>query len=153
MLHNILRTNLSGFSLLRLQVSTDNPGLDLLDSSGKKKAQRCKRPARSEKDRAPPKYKRRKKEDEKVLQASTPSSEQLVTHLRQVTQHHLLLVWYLRSDKQNMEFHVSMSSCPSLITAVGAAPHGASSEGGSEPVPPMRQLLSGPNLQTDGLLW
>lgn len=76
-------------------MSTDNPGLDLLDSSGKKKTQRCKRPARPEKDRAPPKYKRRKKEEEeKMLQSSTPSSEQLVTHLRQVNRHHLVLVLY-----------------------------------------------------------
>ncbi|XP_055363689.1 LOW QUALITY PROTEIN: histone-lysine N-methyltransferase 2C-like [Betta splendens] len=61
-------------------VLTDNPGLDLPDLSGKK-SQRCKRLARPEKDRAPPKYKRRKKEEDKT----TPSSDQLVTHLTQLS--------------------------------------------------------------------
>ncbi|XP_035533246.1 histone-lysine N-methyltransferase 2C-like, partial [Morone saxatilis] len=59
---------------------------DLLDSSGRKKTtQRCKRPARPEKDRAPPKNKRRKKEEEeKTLHSSTTSLDQL-THLTQLS--------------------------------------------------------------------
>lgn len=59
-----------------------------MDSSGRKKTQqRCKRPARPDKDRAPPKYKRRKKEEEeKTLQSSSSlsSSDPLLTHLTQV---------------------------------------------------------------------
>lgn len=46
--------------------------------------QLCKRPSRPEKDRLPPKNKRRKKEDEEIRLCSS-SSEPLFTHLTQVT--------------------------------------------------------------------
>uniref|UniRef100_H3D7P3 Lysine methyltransferase 2C n=1 Tax=Tetraodon nigroviridis TaxID=99883 RepID=H3D7P3_TETNG len=55
-------------------------GPDLLDS--RNKLQRCKRPARPEKDRLPPKNKRRKKEDEELLLCCS-SSEPILTHLAQ----------------------------------------------------------------------
>ncbi|XP_049896001.1 histone-lysine N-methyltransferase 2C-like isoform X2 [Epinephelus moara] len=68
-------------------VTMDSPGPDVLDSSGRKKAQRCKRLARPEKDRAPSKNKRRKKEEEeKTLHSSSTSpSDPLMTHLRQLS--------------------------------------------------------------------
>lgn len=60
--------------------------LDFLDSSSIKKTQRCKRPARPDKDRAPLKNKRRKREEEeeKSLHSSSSSSDPLMTHLTQV---------------------------------------------------------------------
>ncbi|XP_041823896.1 histone-lysine N-methyltransferase 2C-like isoform X4 [Melanotaenia boesemani] len=64
-------------------VTRDSSGSDLLEPSGKKKTQRCKRPTQSDKEKAPPKYKRRKKdEEEKPLHTST---EPLMTHLRQLS--------------------------------------------------------------------
>ncbi|XP_031616289.2 histone-lysine N-methyltransferase 2C isoform X5 [Oreochromis aureus] len=68
-------------------VATDGPASELLDTFGRKKTQRCKRSARPDKDRAPPKYKRKKKEEEeKALQSrsTSPSSDPVVTHLRQL---------------------------------------------------------------------
>lgn len=73
--------------VLHLQVVRDGPASELLDTFGRKKTQRCKRPARPDKDRAPPKYKRKKKEEEeKLLQScsTSSSSDPVVTHLRQV---------------------------------------------------------------------
>ncbi|XP_023805952.1 histone-lysine N-methyltransferase 2C isoform X3 [Oryzias latipes] len=65
----------------------EGPGsLVLRDSSGAellKKNQRCRRPARPDKDRAPTKNKRRKKEEEEKSLHS--SSDPLVTHLRQLS--------------------------------------------------------------------
>ncbi|XP_042370329.1 histone-lysine N-methyltransferase 2C-like, partial [Plectropomus leopardus] len=68
-------------------VTVDSPGQDVLDSSGRKKTQRCKRLSRPDKDRAPLKHKRRKKEeDEKTLLSSpTSSSDPVMTHLRQLS--------------------------------------------------------------------
>lgn len=60
---------------------------DLLDPSGRKKTQRCKRVARPDKDRAPLKNKRRKKEEDENIHSSTSSSDPLMTHLTQVDQH------------------------------------------------------------------
>lgn len=62
---------------------------DLLDPSGRKKTQRCKRGARTDKDRAPLKNKRRKKEEEenKLNSSTSSSSDPLMTHLTQVDQH------------------------------------------------------------------
>lgn len=60
-------------------IQVTSPGMD---GSSKKKTQRNKRPARPDKDKAPPKYKRRKKmEEDKGVHSS---SEPLMTHLRQV---------------------------------------------------------------------
>nr|XP_029131590.1 LOW QUALITY PROTEIN: histone-lysine N-methyltransferase 2C-like [Labrus bergylta] len=66
-------------------VMTDGAGVDLLDSSGRKKVQRCKRQARLEKDKAPPKNKRRKKEEEEKMlhSSSTTSPSDSLTHLTQ----------------------------------------------------------------------
>ncbi|XP_072769606.1 histone-lysine N-methyltransferase 2C-like [Nerophis lumbriciformis] len=62
----------------------DSP--DVLDLLGKKKAQRCKRAARPDKDKALAKYKRRKQEDEdEMLHSSSTPSEQIITHLRQLS--------------------------------------------------------------------
>ena len=60
---------------------------DLLDPSGRKKTQRCKRVVRPDKDRAPLKNKRRKKEEEENKLNSSSSSDPLMTHLTQVDQH------------------------------------------------------------------
>ncbi|KAM8731510.1 histone-lysine N-methyltransferase 2C isoform 5-T5 [Acanthopagrus schlegelii] len=59
---------------------------DLLDPSGRKKTQRCKRVARPDKDRAPLKNKRRKKEEEenKLHSSTSSSSDPLMTHLTQL---------------------------------------------------------------------
>ncbi|XP_028288299.1 histone-lysine N-methyltransferase 2C-like isoform X3 [Parambassis ranga] len=64
-------------------VAQDGPGLDLLEPSSKKKAQRCKRQTRPDQDKAPPKYKRRKREEEEKMLHS--SSDPLTTHLRQLS--------------------------------------------------------------------
>ncbi|XP_054620989.1 histone-lysine N-methyltransferase 2C-like isoform X3 [Dunckerocampus dactyliophorus] len=62
----------------------DSP--DLLDLLGKKKAQRCKRAARPDKDKGLAKYKRRKREDEEeMLHSSSTPPEQIMTHLRQLS--------------------------------------------------------------------
>lgn len=58
-------------------------GPDLLDSSGKKKTQRCKRLARPEKDKAFKNKRRKNEEDEKTTLLSS-SSEPLTTHITQV---------------------------------------------------------------------
>lgn len=56
---------------------------DLLDS--RNKMQHCKRLARPEKERLPPRNKRRKREDEEIMLCSS-SAEPILTHLTQVTQ-------------------------------------------------------------------
>lgn len=58
-----------------------------MDPSSRKKVPRCKRPAKLEKDKAPAKTKRRKREDEeKALPSSHCTPEPTVTHLSQVEQ-------------------------------------------------------------------
>lgn len=60
----------------------DSPDHNLLEASGKKKIQRYKRLPRPERDRGPPKCKKRRREEEKTLHSS--SSDPLMTQLRQV---------------------------------------------------------------------
>lgn len=134
--------------VLHLQVARDGPASELLDAFGKKKTQRCKRPARPDKDRAPPKYKRKKKEEEeKALQScsTSSSSDPVVTHLRQVEPRLLLFT------EQEADVSESLNLSPPS-TAGSAAPHGAGPGGGSQSVPPLRQFLSGPRLQAERLL-
>ncbi|XP_069576340.1 histone-lysine N-methyltransferase 2C [Brachyistius frenatus] len=65
----------------------DGPGShgNMVSDPDLKKTQRCKRPARPDKDRAPPKNKRRKREEEEKTLHSSTSSDPLMTHLRQLS--------------------------------------------------------------------
>lgn len=132
--------------MLLLQVRS--PGPDLPDAFSKKKTQRCKRPARPDKDRAPPKCKRRKKEeDEKVLHSfssTTSSSDPLVTHLRQVKSHLFLFTEQEVQSQlyslqmvlkvQNTPLHPQLAVLPLMEPVMGVdlslfPPYGSSSLG------------------------
>lgn len=122
--------------VLHLQVARDGPASELLDTFGRKKTQRCKRPARPDKDRAPPKYKRKKKEEEALQSCSTSSSDPVVTHLRQVEPRLLLFTEQEAdvSESLNLSLHQQLAVLPLMEPVLGVdlslfPPYGTSSLG------------------------